>query len=120
MTEQKNPLALQNEGNLKLSEHASHPLFSAEVAGNPEAGVLTPPNLFRVTVGGTAPDSHRLAYQLSPRSRSGTSGFTILFYAIYHTPPRRKGQYQSALTPPSHLVIICWGLPIFWGLLCII
>ena len=77
MIEQKNPLALQNEGNLKLPKHASYPLFSAEAPENPEAGVLTSPNLFRVTVGGTVPDSHRLAFPLSPRSRLGASGSAI-------------------------------------------
>jgi len=75
----KNPLALQNEGNLKLFKHASHPLFSAEVSANPEAGVLTSPTLLRVTAGGTMPDFHWLAAQLSPRSRLGTLGLLFDF-----------------------------------------
>ena len=42
-----------------------------------EAGVLTSPK--RGHSSGTASDLHRLASQLSPRSRSGTSGSAIQF-----------------------------------------
>lgn len=80
--------------------------MSAEVTGNPEADVLTSLNQFRVTVGGTAPDSHRLAVLLSPCSRLGTSGSVIQFYENKYIISPAKGQQWSALTPLVLMVII--------------
>ena len=61
----KIPSLCRTRGTFKLSDHASHPPYSAEALGKPEAGVLTSPN-FGVTVGGTVPDSHRSCIPVKP------------------------------------------------------